>query len=978
MVAGVGGAAMLAQQRALELALERQPVPDRAVYASFFGIPRGGAGYESGLDPVVARALARLSPEQPVRAMQFRLTRIGGSLVNLGAVDDVGGTVTLRNGRLPRVCRPDRCEVVQLAGSGRIPSVRGIRLVRVGTGSLRSPLAFARLPGAEGELIGDSARLPSKPPFVIAAGVAAVSRLPELASAYRTYVWALPVGPESVRPWDVERFARGVERARAAVEAESVFFDVTAPLDDLRAAATSSRVAARRLMLVGGQAAVLLLAFAVFAAAQIRSGLEASSRRLTWFGARPWQVLEAVAAELAVPVAVGVAVGWCIGAAVIAAVAGEGASPILRHSILSPSGLAAAAVTAVATLIALLLAVRAPALAIRGRAVSPLDVAAAGAIAVVAVAVARGSLDSGEVARTGATGGVLLLVPGLVAFAAAVALARALSPMMRALERLARRGGISFRLAALSLARRSGTATVATAFLAVSLGLAAFAATYRETLDRGRDDQARYAAPTEVLVRERLDPSGLVAPLEAAPLERYAAVAAGDAHALAVRRTHASVARGPSLTLLALPAGRKTAPRLDGWRADFARASLPDLLAAIAPERREPLRGPSLPRNARRLTLRAAFEGDAIVISATVLMRNGRFASLRFVGGPSRTQRASVPEAARGGTLLGFELATDARTQHGSGVLDGTLRLGRLTAETPAGPVVVVPTYRRWIGREGIRVVGDGTLRYIVTDQSESRFRPRQPREAVPVPAIVTPRLAATAADGVLPLRLPRGTVRVAVAGVARRFPGLAGEFAVADGSLLSLAVDADEPGAALPNEVWFDAPSPRSEERLVRALARPPFDRLELRTRAALADELRRDPLARTTLVTLAVAALAALGVALLGVFLMVVSDVRDEGGELADLEVQGLAPRRLRSHVRARAAVVGAVAGAAAVALGLILARTVTSVVALTASGGSAEPPLLPVADWAMLAAASAAFAAAATAVVVLATSRSLGGGR
>ena len=68
---------------------------------------------------------------------------------------------------------------------------------------------------------------------------------------------------------------------------------------------------------------------------------------------------------------------------------------------------------------------------------------------------------------------------------------------------LARRRGRTTRLAGVSLARRTGSAGIATAFLALAIGLAAFAETYRETLARGERDRAAYAVPTDVIVREK-------------------------------------------------------------------------------------------------------------------------------------------------------------------------------------------------------------------------------------------------------------------------------------------------------------------------------------------------------------------------------------------------------------------------------------------------------------------------------------------
>src|SRR5207245_656462 len=82
---------------------------------------------------------------------------------------------------------------------------------------------------------------------------------------------------------------------------------------------------------------------------------------------------------------------------------------------------------------------------------------------------ARGAANTSTLANERGTGAVLLLLPALIAFVAAVVVARALAPGLGLLERWGRRGPASVRLAALSLARHPGRAAIAVAFLVVSL-----------------------------------------------------------------------------------------------------------------------------------------------------------------------------------------------------------------------------------------------------------------------------------------------------------------------------------------------------------------------------------------------------------------------------------------------------------------------------------------------------------------------------
>ncbi len=289
-LAAVIGGSLVAQDEALARALERVPPNERSVSVVYsdLGVTRNGVTRED-LEPLVDRTLEGLAPGDPVRAVQLKLLRIGGQLVNAGAADDVGRFVRLTSGRLPETCTPERCEVVQLGGEGRVPSVEDLRFVKVGEGTLVSPLPFGRLPGANATRLGDSFGV-AEPPFLVAEGFDEFSTLPGLEGFYRTYAWTSPLAADDVHPWEIDDFAAASARARSTLRSESLFLDLAAPVDELAAARESGQVAGERLLLVGGQAAALLLAFAILAAAGMRRDVEGVWQRLTWFGARRYQL----------------------------------------------------------------------------------------------------------------------------------------------------------------------------------------------------------------------------------------------------------------------------------------------------------------------------------------------------------------------------------------------------------------------------------------------------------------------------------------------------------------------------------------------------------------------------------------------------------------------------------------------------------------------------------------------------------------
>ena len=305
--------------------------------------------------------------------------------------------VTLRSGRMPRTCEPERCEVVRIRGQGGIPNAPGLRLVEVGTAAVKSPVLFGDfIAPAENEQsraalspnLREAARYhrPEQPALILAEGVDGLLGSPELETVYRSYSWVVPLEQGTV-PRLGDRPARDRRGPRKVVAADRLgAFDLTAPVEELRAAADASEVAGRRLLLVGGESAALLFAFAVLVAVSMRRDSEAARRRLTWFGARRWQLSVFTGLEAVVVAAGGTAVGWALGSAAGAVVASRAGAPIdevLAHSTLSESGLIAAIAVAAALALVLLAALRAKPLALAGRSFSALDAAALGALAVI-------------------------------------------------------------------------------------------------------------------------------------------------------------------------------------------------------------------------------------------------------------------------------------------------------------------------------------------------------------------------------------------------------------------------------------------------------------------------------------------------------------------------------------------------------------------------------------------------------------------
>jgi hypothetical protein len=990
MLATVLAGTVVARDENVGRAIDELPAAQRAVRAAWFGIPDLDEDHAE-LERTATRALSSVVPAEPTAFILFRESTIAGRYFGLGAVDGLADWVTLRSGRLPRTCEPERCEVVRLRGRGSIPNVPGLRLVEVGTAVVSSPVLFGDFVApAENEVsraalspvYREAARYhrPEPPPLVLAEGIDGLISSPELDTVYRSYAWVVPLEAGTVHAWEIGHFAGDAARARSALQTESSAFDLTAPVEELRTAAEASDVAGRRLLLVGGESAALLFAFAVLVAVSMRRDTEAARRRLTWFGARRWQLSLFTGMEAAVIAVGGTAAGWALGTLAGAAVAGRAGEPVgevLAHSTLSGTGFLAALGVAVALALVLLAALRAKPLALAGRSFSALDVAALGALAIIVLTLLRGDLDQEALAAETGASVALVLLPGLVTFVAAVLCARLLRPGLLLLERASRGRSVSLRLAALSLARHPGHAAVAAAFLLVSVGLAVFAESYRTTLARGQKEQAAFAVPLDFTLREDL--TRLIRVPEVAPPEQLETLGE-NVQVEPVLRLAGNVSRvggRTGITVLGLDAD--ALPTLNGWRDDFSSLSPQSLAARIEPAGNAAPRGPVLPAGATALELPA--RGEPVVLTASVETPDGDFAQLEL-GTPERSVgtvlSTPVPADARGGRIVALTVSPPVRTQErgGEGVpLELKLELGELRARTDAGDVGL-GGYDDWLAVNGIEAdVTDAgaTITGTLSESVASRFRPEQPSDDQPLSVIASPSVAAgVGPGGDLPLRVAGEQVVARVAAVADHFPGAGQDFVVADRLLLGTALNAVHPGVAISNEVWLGAATAPEREQLAATLSRSPYDVLAVESRADLERSLRDDPLARGTLLTLLAAALVALGLALVGVLLGVVSDVRDERGELDDLEIQGARPALLRRVVRLRSLVVVTVGLVGGLVTAALLGLLVVDLVAVTADARATALPLRTAITWPVLAAALGVGLLAAATLVTAASRR------
>jgi hypothetical protein len=932
--------AVAVQDRAAQRALAALQPSDRAVQAVWSGVPAQSNLSYRQLDRLARDALAPVLHKPAFAVEVFRQATWGGAFVNLGAVDGLSRWIVLRAGRLPRACTPSDCELVQIGGRPAAPKLPFLHVVGRATFRAGAPLsAYFAAAGS------------NRPPILLASGVASFARtpLPDAPLIARTYGWIVPLDPASVHDWDLAGLGARIDRAQAQLEERSDIFSASGPLDTITSVRATSRVAGERLLILGGDAAVLLLGFAVLASTRLRRDHDAVRRRLTWFGALRGQILLVAAAEVAAITIVSSVVGWIAGGGAGALLARHLGSPgwlAVEHSLFTSRAFGVAASLGVVTTLVMLAALRMDAVSFGGLRITAADVAALGALGAILLALARGKTDTATLASSGGTGVFLLLLPGLVLFVLAVVAARLLAPLLRALEWLGRRGPPSLRLALLSLARSPGRVLLSAIFFVLSVGVALFAFSYRATLERGEVEQARYAVPADFVLQEDL--SKLVTVQQAAPHVGTPVLRDGG---------YITANRGIDFTLLALPASAIS--HVDGWRSDFSALSPHALSQVLEPSVRPRLRGFEL-ADARTLTVPVTITGDRVGIQLNVLDPRGDFTLLTLgeLGPGVHAPTVKLPPEARGGRVVAMRLSFPQTAAFVAGHRESGTSLA--VNDTSVGTLMLDRRFAGWSGTNGVRVRGT-TVRYVVNRASDSIVRPVEPLEGVEVPVVVSPALArAAGASGTLPLHVEDETIEGRVVAVARHFPSVDGELVVADLPTWLEAANTIEPGTTTASEAWVDSSTP------------PHVPSLAVRSQRATLAALRGDPLARGSLALLLVSAVVGLALAAVGVLLGVVGDRRDESGELFDLSGQGVTPAGLRRHLVLRALTVAAVGIAGGIGAGAVVSALVVSVVAVTAGAGAPLPPLALAFGWPVVAVALACLAAASAASASLAAWR------
>lgn len=966
-------AGALAHEENVRLRLGELRPEDRSVQVVYHLLPR-----ETDRRARVVTDFFRGIEDVTTGVRRVRLWHSVGPEIRIVVPERPSEDVSITRGRLPRGCRGRVCEALALAGDfaadQRVRLAPNARVRIVGEGFLHRdvlPLGADALPRTP-DLTSRALLVRSvEPPL---------RRLARATGASVATTAALD--PEAVHAADLRPLSARLREELIRVERETES-ENTAPLDLLDELATRGEVARDRLLIVAGQGAALIVAFAAFAASARRRETEILDEQLATLGASRAQIALARVVEAAVPSLVGVAAAagaLLLATTVLAGRRGLG-SGFAAAALPPETFVAIVGVTAGA--IVLLVAAAAP----RRRSrfgVGAIELAAVTALGVVAwQAGTTGALDPERISSGEGTSPVLVLVPALAFFATGVLLLRLVPLVLRAGERLSRAAPFSTRLAFVTAARSPAQAAAATTFLAVSLGAALFGLNYRATLERQARDEGSFTAGAtwRIVERAAAGPSrkparetggapeltratgAEVQPVTGAadvtPLTRFAAVTAE--RPTPVLRVQGRVPEmgvtgaDDGAEILAVPAGR--IPDLLGWRDAFSSLRRAEVARRLRP-RAVRLAGLPLARDAQalRVRVRADSRYSRFAVLHFLLRGEQRFAHVRVgqLARAWRTLRMRVPGSLRGAELVGVEFPP-LFVPYSLAPDHGIIEVGRFE-ERRAGGWSPLPRIDYW----SASAAGGSTqamrttygpvkerLQFLLEDTHHALIRPASPLPG-PLPVLGSEPVAAAAVDGTITLNLQGREIQARVAGTARLFPTVTerpSHFVVADYETLFAALNLDQPGLAVPTEAWFF--EPQRADFLAR-VDEPPF-RVEAAVGVEpLTDRLLTDPLAAGTRELLGVAALAAAVLGLLGLVLAVRGSLAAERLVLAEYEALGVPPATLRRSTQLRLIALSLLGVAAGVLGGLVAVRLIGAFVAVTGTSGRPLPPIEPVVAW------------------------------
>lgn len=928
------GVGIVTEDLATRRALADLAPPDRLI-----GIHRYT---QDGFDDAAGETIARqalqpvLDVTEPI--VSVRLYQPPRDPFRVLAMEGAADWVELTQGRLPEPCTgASPCEAIRI-GPSALPN---------GVGEVGTSVDLAGLHIA---IVGVAQPSPDLPLAVIrpdglallVEGRLAIKESTDLLAVPRTNFWLAPIDPARVHSWTLADLAAKVDAVERILAPAGRSYLLATPEDTLAAVHARTQVAVGRLVFISSLIVGVLLAFAAFAAAIERSDVGLEDRRLRAAGASRGARLLFVAGEALLP-AVGGAVVGELGAAlavgVLASSQGAPVDVVLGLALLQPAGIGLTLLLVGLAMVAIVLGIHPAA----GRLLQPRVVVAAVLPAGLILAwdrISAGPADPAHLASDATSPGSVLL-PGALGLAVILGSLVLLPPVLRGLARMSRRAPLGVRLAAISVAREPLRPAAVMTLLAFSVAAVVFGQTYAATLRQGAVDQAAFATGLDVRV-QTLAAEGRFATY-VLPLLRGGAVGS-DVEVRPMIRAAGESATKRTFILAGIDAS--AVGELEGWRADFSPTDPAALGAAIHLDGEWRLAGHDLPAGVRDVSIDVQYVGDPIRLALVVEQADGgvRYVPMQELAPGRQTMTATLfdeheletlpADEPKGWRVLGI-LAANSGPAAGGGPEQGHRQEGDATIR----------------GLDDL--IDPGTpVHLVVSGAGNQLVRPPARSDGLVLPAIVSPDLAADVdGSGVLDVLVGSGLqLKLRPVGVVDRFPTIVDpdRVVIVDLAPLLLAMNAHDPGTGVPNQVLLRTPSDARTAEVVEVLGRDPFPQLVVQSRPATEEERANDPFAIGLVWGLAIGAVAGLLLSLVGVLLATTAELRDERGELWELEAQGATPRALTWLVLLRTVAMSTFGSVTGIVVGVALGWFVASSVGVGGEGGVPVPPLVLVAPW------------------------------
>lgn len=934
MLGSLLGVGVVTEDLATRRALSDLAPPDRII-----GVNRYTQdGYDQAESEQVARDALQpvLDITEPVIAIRMYQPR--RDPFRILAMDGAAPWVELTAGRLPKPCTgAGPCEAIRI-GPFSLPDGVGEVGTSVEFGDLHIDIVGVAVPSTALPL---NVVQPDGLALLIE-GRTGFHESAQIQQIPRTGFWLAPIDPDRVHSWTLQDLSNRVDEVRRILTPAGYTYLLQTPEATLAGVHDRTQVAIGRLVFISSLIVGVLLAFAAFAAAIERSDVELEDRRLRAAGASRGARLLFVLGEALLPALAGAIVGELAAVGAVAYLASSHGDPIdivLGLAIFQPAAIGLTALLVGLAMLAIVLGIH----PFTGRLLQPRVVVAAvvpAGLILLWQQLTAGPVDPAKLAAD-ATSPASVLLPGALGLSVILGSLVLLPPLLRGLARMTRRAPLGLRLATISVAREPLRPAAVMTLLAFSVGAVVFGQVYSATLRRGATDQAAFAAGMDVRV-QTLAAEGLFG-RKVVPLLQAGAVGS-DVDVQPMVRQPGESATLRTFTLVGIDGA--ALGKLRGWRSDFSAQDPAALGGAIDLPGPWEMTGHPLSAGARSVSIDVTYQGDAINLMAVVEEADG---SVRYLG---------FGDLMPGTTTLSAPIFTPGQLAH-------------LTASEPSGWRVLglLAGNGGDAGgggpNQGHRQEGDLTVRglpelidpakavHLVVSGAGGMFvRPPVRTDGLVLPAIVSPDLAGDVnASGVLDVLIGSSLkLQLHPVGVTTLFPSIVdpGRLVVVDLQPLLLAMNAHDPGTGVPNQVLLGTPSDARTAEVVAALGRDPFPPLVVLSRPTVEDERANDPFAIGIVWGLAIGAIAGLLLSLLGVLLAAASELRDERGELWELEAQGTTPRSLTSLVVLRTVAMCAVGTVTGIVLGVALGWFVATAVGVGGEGRIPVPALVLVAPW------------------------------